>query len=163
MTEVLLRIRRRPYVLLGFLGLAVVAFMLTLGVAFRPDPFGVSLTWQVVTGSLLVTGMIYQWMLLVARRAGRAAEVRRHYAAHRWVGVAMTLLFAAHAVRFGHAWTSALAITFVAVAATGLLNREVIPYRSRRIYSLWLWLHIALASALVPLIVFHIWIALTYQ
>lgn len=163
MTGVLLRIRRRPYVLLGFLGLSIVVFMLTYGVAFRRVSIGGSLTWQVVTGALLVTGMIYQWMLLIARRAGRPAEVRRHYAAHRWVGVGMTLVFAAHAVRFGHGWTSALALCFIAIAATGLLNREVIPYRSRWIYNLWLWLHIALSSALVPLIGFHVWIALTYQ
>lgn len=163
MTEVLRRIRRRPYVLLGLLGLAVTLAVLTLGGMVPAIGLAKTLTWQVATGALLLTGMIYQWMLLFAREEGNAAKVRRHYAAHRWVGVAMTLLFAAHAVRFGHAWTSALAWCFLAVAATGLLNREVIPYRQRWLYLLWLWVHIALAAALVPLIVFHVWIALTYQ
>lgn len=163
MTEVLLRLRRRPYVFLGLMGLGITLAVLTLGGAMQSVGLTGSLTWQVTTGALLLTGMIYQWLLLFAREEGDAAKVRRHYAAHRWVGVAMTLLFAAHAVRFGHAWTSAVAWTFLAVAATGLLNREVIRYRSRWLYLLWLWVHIALAAALVPLIAFHVWIALTYQ
>ena len=147
--------------LLGLLGLGLITIALTAGTALRPVAVGTS--WQVLTGALLLTGMAYQWMLLIARRSGRAADVRRHYAAHRWVGTAMTLLFALHAVRVGHAWTNALALPFIAVAATGLLNREVVPYSSRRLYHLWLWLHIALSAALVPLIAFHVWIALTYQ
>lgn len=163
MTEVLLRLRRRPYVILGLLTLALAVAALTAGTAFRPWLTGGALTWQMVSGTLLLTGMTYQWMLLRARGRGRPAEVRRHYAAHRWVGVGLTLVFALHAVRFGHAWTSALALTFMAVAATGLLNREVIPYRSRWLYRAWLWLHIALSSALVPLVALHIWVALTYQ
>ncbi|MEQ8340200.1 MAG: hypothetical protein RID15_16460 [Marinovum algicola] len=163
MTEVLLRIRRRPYVMLGLLALAFAVAALTAGTAFRPWPLGGTLTWQVVTGTLLLTGMGYQWMLLRARTGGTAADVRRHYAAHRWVGVGLVLVFALHAVRFGHAWTSALALCFVAIAATGLLNREVIPYRSRWLYRAWLWLHIALSSALIPLVALHIWVALTYQ
>ncbi|WP_323767731.1 MULTISPECIES: hypothetical protein [Roseobacteraceae] len=161
MTEVLLRLRRRPYVILGLIALSLVVTVLTAGTAFRPKSFGFN--WQVVTGALLLTGMGYQWMLLIARSGGQAARVRRHYAAHRWVGVGLTLLFAVHAVRFGHAWTLALVLTFIAIAATGLLNREVIPYRSRRLYKAWLWLHIALSAALLPLVGLHVWVALTYQ
>ncbi|MGY3439658.1 MULTISPECIES: hypothetical protein [unclassified Marinovum] len=163
MTDVLFRIRRRPYVILGLFALSFAVTILTAGSAFRPVPFGFSLSWQVVTGTILVTAMAYQWMLLLARTTGKAAGVRRHYAAHRWVGVGITLVFAVHAVRFGHAWTSALAWTFIAIAATGLLNREVIPYRSRWLYNAWLWVHIALSSALIPLVALHAWIALTYQ
>ncbi|MCJ7873832.1 hypothetical protein Q4577_13870 [Marinovum sp. 2_MG-2023] len=162
MIVVLTRLRQRPYAMLGLFGLALITTVFTAGVALRPA-FDLTLSWQIVTGALLVTGMAYQWMLLVARQTGKAAEVRRHYAAHRWVGVGMTLLFAVHAVRFGHAWTSVLAMCFIAVAATGLLNREVIPYRSKLLYNVWLWLHIALSSALIPLTALHIWIALTYQ
>lgn len=161
MTEVLLRLKRRPYVILGLIALALVVTVLTAGTAFRPRSFGFG--WQVATGLLLLAGMGYQWMLLIARSGGAAAQVRRHYAAHRWVGVGLTLLFAVHAVRYGHAWTSALVLTFIAIAATGLLNREVIPYRSRWLYRSWLWLHIALSAALLPLVALHVWVALTYQ
>ena len=164
MTALILRVRRRPYVLLGVMGLFVVVLAFTAETALQPKRWAGSLSWQSATGIALLAAILYQWVLLWVRdRRAPARAQRRHYAAHRWVGVATTLLFAVHAVRFGHAWTSVLALTFIAVAATGLLNREVIPYRSRWLYHLWLWVHIALASALLPLIAVHIWIALSYQ
>lgn len=162
MSALILRLRRRPYVLIGLLGLSLIVALFAAGTAFQPVPWGGSLPWQIWTGAALLTAIAYQWVLLFTRD-GTAARHRRHYTAHRWVGVVTTLLFAVHAVRFGHGWTTALALTFIAVAATGLLNREVIPYRARWIYNLWLWVHIALASALVPLIAVHVWVALSYQ
>lgn len=164
MTALILRVRRRPYVMLGVLGLSLVVLLFTAGTALQPKPWAGSLSWQVATGIALLAAILYQWVLLWVRdRRAPARAQRRHYAAHRWVGVLTTLLFAVHAVRFGHAWTSVLALTFIAVAATGLLNREVINYRSRVLYHLWLWVHIALAAALLPLIAVHVWIALSYQ
>lgn len=162
MTAILVRIRRRPYVLIGVGGLSLILVIFMAGIAFQPAAWRGGLSWQVWTGSALLTAILYQWVLLFTRR-GKPARHRQHYVAHRWVGVLTTLLFAVHAVRFGHAWTSVLALTFIAVAATGLLNREVVPYRARWVYNLWLWVHIALASALIPLIAVHVWIALTYQ
>ncbi|MDA7427120.1 hypothetical protein PGB28_01515 [Primorskyibacter aestuariivivens] len=164
MTALILRVRRRPYVILGLIGLSLVVLVFTAETALQPTRWAGSLSWQVATGTALLAAILYQWVLLWVRdRKAPARKQRKHYTAHRWVGVATTLLFAVHAVRFGHAWTSVLAVTFIAVAATGLLNREVIPYRSSWLYHLWLWVHIALASALLPLIAVHVWIALSYQ
>ena len=73
------------------------------------------------------------------------------------------VLFALHAVRFGYGWTHILSVVFLLCAASGLMNREVVRYRSQATYNFWFWCHIALASALLPLIAVHIWVALAYQ
>ena len=84
---------------------------------------------------------------------------------HWWcsLGAATAALFAAHAVRFGYGWTSALSLSFLALAASGLMNREIMRYRATWAYNLWLFLHVALSAALVPLALVHVWVALAYE
>jgi len=119
--------------------------------------------WQVVTGLILTAMLIYQWALMAARLAQNAPASRRHHHWHRFVGVGMTVLFILHAVRFGYYWTSALAIVFLLNGLTGLLNKEVIRYRSRGNYLAWYGLHIGLSAILMPLTALHIWVALMFE
>ena len=93
-----------------------------------------------------------QWMLFAKRVLRSNRNIRLHQKLHRWCGVTATLLFAAHAVRMGHLWMSGLSIVFFLVALTGVLNREVLGYRSNLLYLIWLGSHIALSATLCPLI-----------
>lgn len=164
MTALLLRTARRPYAILGLLGLALAIAALAADMRSAVDwLLPGRFAWQVVTGLILALAMGYQWLLLVARLSGRAAMVQRRYRWHRWIGAAMTVLFVLHAVRFGYGWTSTLATVFLLTALTGLLNREVIPYRSRWHYMLWFGAHVALSAFLVPLTALHIWVALAFE
>lgn len=157
---VAIRLARQPYAATGM------AFLWAAGLLFLVGPLRGSdgwFAWQVATGVPLAGGMVWQWLLLVARLGGQAREVRRQYHWHRYIGTALVALFAAHAIRFGHGWTSALSAVFLAAAISGLLNREILAYRARWAHNLWLFLHVASASALVPLALLHIWVALAFE
>jgi hypothetical protein len=163
MSAVFRQIRTRPYALAALAALTAALVVLGAGLApgIRLGAWG--LAWQVVTGGALLGAVAWQWMLLIARMTGPAETVLRHYARHRLVGAATAALFAAHAVRFGYGWTSALSLTFLLLAASGLLNREIMRYRAKWTYNLWLFLHVALSAALLPLALVHVWVALAYE
>lgn len=163
MRIVLTTFRRVPYAGAVFLGLALVIAALSVEVsALELQPFA-RLSFQVVTGALLLTCLSYQWVLFAKRVLKDARGMRSHVKLHRWVGVSATLLFAVHALRVGHVWMTLLSAVFFLVALTGFLNREVLGYRSNLLYLIWLALHIGLSAAMVPLIAVHIWVALAYQ
>lgn len=162
MNAVLLVARKRTYLIWALFGFVVVGFALSNRITGELMPEDWQFVWQISTGLLLFLALGYQWILLVLRLT-RPHIQRPHYLAHRWVGVGATFLFAVHAVRFGYNWTSWLAIVFILSAATGVLNKEVIPYKSRTLYLVWFWFHITLAFMLIPLVLIHIWVALAYE
>ena len=118
---------------------------------------------QMTTGSLLLGLFGYQWVLFFKRVTRDNRDARKVLVRHRWLGAAATLLFALHAVRFGHVWMSTLSVVVFLIALTGVLNCEVLRYRSNAIYLIWLVTHIGRSAALVPLVAVHIWVALAYQ
>jgi len=154
---------RARYLPLGIVmaGLAVVA----LGVALHEQlvPTAWQFTWLVITGSALFVALLYQWVLLIKRIRNDSVHLQRHYQAHRWVGIASIGLFGLHAFGFGYFWTNALAITFCLTALTGMLNREVVRYRTPRAYLVWFGLHLTLSAVMIPLIIGHIWAALVFE
>lgn len=164
MTQIILRTARHPYALLGLAGILLA--ILALAADFRAAVADVMpgwYVWQVATGTALVAAMAYQWLLLAARLARHTPDAQRRYRWHRWVGAGMTLVFVLHAVRFGYGWNSTLAVVFLLAAASGLMNRELVPYRTRGHYLIWFGVHVALSALLVPLTALHVWVALAYE
>lgn len=159
MRQMILTLQKLPYVAFVLL-LLTLAFFGSLGYA-RDLPRGFD--WQVVTGALLVACLIYQWTLFVKRVTRDNHNIRQHQKLHRWIGVLATLLFALHALRFGHVWMTGLSAVFFLTALTGIFNREVLQYRQNWIYLVWLMCHIGLSAMLMPLIAVHVWVALAYQ
>lgn len=153
---------RHPYVIYGVLFslFALTLPLLTWQVHVLPKQ--ITFQWKVVSGLVLLLLTGYQWMLLISRVRQNAVQTRKHYRFHRWVGVGSLLLFAAHVGYFGYLWTSALAIIYLACAMTGLLNRELIRFKSDRSYQIWFFIHSVLAALMAPIVVAHIWIALAY-
>ena len=119
--------------------------------------------WQVISGSLLLTLLLYQWVLFFKRAFSGMRLGAGDLVTHRWVGVASTYLFALHAVRMGHFWMTALSLCFFLLALTGVLTRQVLGFRQNWLYLLWLTVHIGLAAAMIPLIAVHIWVALAFE
>ena len=162
MQNFMIRLRRTPYAPFIFLALLLIALTF---LDFSADWFSVrgTFTWQVVSGSLLLTLLIFQWVLFFKRGFPKLGLVSSDLSQHRWVGVAATYVFALHAVRLGHAWMTGLSGLFFLLALTGVLNRQVIGYRQNWLYLLWLVAHIGISAAMVPLIGVHVWVALAYE
>lgn len=156
-------LQRSPYVAPVLLGLAFGAVVLVFDVKAKSLSRLTGFAQQVLTGSLMVALLAYQWVLFFKRVTRDARNARQTLNRHRWVGVAVTFLFAVHAVRFGHVWMTTLSLCMFGVALTAVMNREVLRYRSNAIYLAWLVCHIGLSAALAPLVAVHIWVALAYQ
>lgn len=163
MNAIILKAKEQPYLVFAIVAitLAVAALLEQLQGLLKPG--NPKFMWQVTTGIGLVTAVSYQWYLLYLRQTQQTKQMRFHYLSHRWVGVSATVLFAFHATSAGHMWTSALAVVFILVAITGILNREIIPYPKQWMYLAWFWVHITLSFIMLPLIAVHIWVALLYQ
>ncbi|MBT0958489.1 hypothetical protein IV417_13950 [Alphaproteobacteria bacterium KMM 3653] len=163
MTALIRRARRHPYFWLGIGALFLVSLSLFAGLRGfamrRIDGF----TWQVSTGLLLFVVLAYQWVLLAVRQMGLQSRMRMHFVAHRWMGIVTIVCFLLHAQRAGYGWTLALTLVFFFTGLSGLFSKEIVGYKRRWTYLLWLWCHICLAFSLVPMIAVHIWIALTFQ
>jgi len=67
-----------------------------------------------------------------------------------------------YAARSGYTWMSAVTIIFFLIAITGILNKEILRFKTRNGYLIWLALHIGLSVSILPLILVHIWVALAY-
>lgn len=162
MYAMMTRLRNAPFAPFIFLALLLIALTFLDATA---DWFALrgTLTWQIVSGSLLLTLLIYQWVLFFKRSLQSATLASSDLSQHRWVGVAATYVFALHAVRLGHVWMTRLSILFFLLALTGVLNRQVLGYRQNWLYLLWLAAHIGISAAMIPLIGVHIWVALAYE
>lgn len=156
-------LRRTPYVPLILFAVVFAAVLLSAELKSALASPLTGFVQQVVTGTLLLGLLGYQWVLFFKRVTKDSRNAWTVLVRHRWVGAAATLLFALHAVRFGHVWMSALSAVVFLIALTGVMNREVLRYRSNAIYLIWLVTHIGLSAALVPMVAVHIWVALAYQ
>ncbi len=149
-----------PYALIGLVGLMLAAVALSVGWQGVVLSHNVQFAWQSVTGVGLLSTMTYQWYLLRKRWIGDMT--RRDVVIHRWAGVAAVILFGLHAARLGHTWMMAITVLFILIGITGILNKEVMRYKTRRAYLTWFAIHIGLSVAIAPLIAVHVWVALSY-
>lgn len=119
--------------------------------------------WQVASGTILFAIMLFQWALFYYKIVKNVGAVRTHNLLHRYAGIGATLIFAIHTVSAGHAWSLLLFTAFIGVAVTGLLNRGIVRFNRNSMHKVWLWVHIALAGVLMPLSVFHAYVALAFE
>ena len=121
------------------------------------------LTWQILTGSVLLGLYIFQWRVFLDRWMGRGGRSEAHVVTHRWVGAAMLLLFAVHALKLGYGLSLVLAVVFLANGLVGLMSRREIPLRGPNQVLVWTFVHVALSASLLPLIALHVWVALSFE
>ena len=155
-----LRMTKTRYALIGVFCVAFAAVSIATSFQNNFVPADIHFIWQCVSGSAVLFALCYQWYLMRKRWIGQMT--RNDIVLHRWMGVTAVFLFALHAPRIGHTWMAAITIIFVLIALTGIFNKEVLRFKTRRAYLIWLALHIGLSVAIAPLIAVHIWVALSY-
>lgn len=149
-----------PYALTGLFFVVLTLISVTLRLQERVISPDFAFEWQILTGLILMSVIAYQWWLLRRRWLGKMT--RKDLVLHRWMGVVATLLFIFHATRLGHTWMAFLTCVFLLVAVTGALNKEVLRYKRRGTYLVWLGVHISMSATLIPLILVHVWIAFAF-
>jgi hypothetical protein len=155
---------KRPYFIAGLLVLAILAIsVVTRGAINAKVSPALLRDWRYITGSVLIAMYAFQWTLFIARRSGDARQVRFHYWLHKICGVALLSLFVLHAGAIGYGLMGFVAIALVVIAVTGLFNAEVLLLASEK----WRWarlmIHYTLAALIGPLLVLHIWTALSHK
>ena len=155
---------KRPYFVAGLFILAVLSFSLVARSEINAKaPVALMRDWRYISGAALFAMYLFQWMLFVARRSGDARQVRFHYWLHKVCGVALLLLFVLHAGAIGYGLMGVVAIALIVIAVTGLFNAEVLLLASEK----WRWarlmIHYTLAALIGPLLVLHIWTALSHK
>jgi cytochrome b561 len=73
------------------------------------------------------------------------------------------LLLYLHAISFGHAYIRVMSIAFLALVALGLLQQALARLNRDRLISVWLVVHVTLATLLVFLIGYHAFNAFYYE
>lgn len=163
MNALAIRIRNNPYFPLGLAALSIVLVAQIIGLNSQLVTLLPKVQWQIMTGSVLVAIIAFQWGLFFHKLSKNVAAVPRNRQLHKYLGIAFILVFALHADHIGYAWTLVLSLTLGALLVSGLFNREILMYRQQWIYRTWLWVHIALAAILMPLIIMHTMVALAFE
>lgn len=126
-------------------------------------------TWKLVTGTLLVAFLAFQWTLAIVRMRAKSSAARP-LRWHRFVGALGPVLFYAHATRFGYAYLAALSSVFLGNillgAAAPLLHR--LHGRAARPWTKvlalgWPIVHVAASVLTVVLTAVHAVLAAWYE
>ena len=144
-----------------------------LAVVFSLVSLGVSPQWlhdlqniefyKMASGVALAAFLLFQWYLSSLRVRGRLRRAKRQYALHKKVGIWAPVLFYAHSVTLGYAYLLILSSAYFANTLVGLINPQTIRVRSKAYYYTWMIVHVALSVLVIALMVYHLWIALSYE
>jgi ferredoxin-NADP reductase/CRP-like cAMP-binding protein len=146
-------------------GLAVLFFAMTLtGLQIAPlSGLHASWTGALLSGLALLALLLAQGRLSSLRLMQRWFEAARHREVHRWLGVGVPLLMAAHTSTLGHGHSQVLTIVMLLIVVTALplqaQKPDATPGGWRNAV---LGAHIALSIGLIGLILTHIWVVLSY-
>jgi cytochrome b561 len=115
-----------------------------------------------LTGLVLVLFFMMQWRLSVTRM-GSASPAVRLLTLHRDFGALAPLLLYLHAISFGHAYIRVMSIGFLALVALGLLQQPLARLTRNRMSTVWMVVHVTLATLLLFLISYHAFNAYYYE
>jgi hypothetical protein len=119
--------------------------------------------WRYGSGVALAGLFAFQWALFFARRSKDGARVRRHYKLHKRLGIISLALFLLHAGTLGYGVMGVVTTGFLIVALTGLFNAEVLLLMPNQLRWARVFVHYAVSAAIVPFIVLHLWVALSFK
>lgn len=117
-----------------------------------------------LSGLVLVLLFVHQWRLTVrrSRDPGRSSAEKVLNTHQRW-GAVIPLFLYFHAHRWGYAYSFALVVVLFAVLGTGLLQETVACLKRPTLTAVWFAGHVALSTALVFLVGYHVYISLWYE
>lgn len=116
-----------------------------------------------LSGFVLVAYLAFQWRCSVLRNQGLMQKAAKLLDQHKLMGALAPLLFYAHAQTIGYAYLQVLSGVYFAIFLTGLCNAEIIRIRKAWFRKIWITIHIGLATGLVFLLGYHVFISYAYQ
>ncbi len=112
----------------------------------------------VISGCGLACYLAWQWSLGARRLVDPIGTVLWHKRA----GACAPLVLYVHASRLSYGYLVVLGLGYLSVTLAGLLHALVIA-RARRLFGLWFVVHVATATMLIVVGVYHVVIALAYE
>jgi len=115
-----------------------------------------------LSGFVLVGYLGLQWRCSVLRNQGLMQQAAKLLNQHKLLGALAPVFFYAHAQHIGYAYLQALSLVYFAIFLTGLCNVEITGIRKQWFRKTWLTVHVGLATCLVFLLSYHIFISYAY-
>jgi hypothetical protein len=116
-----------------------------------------------LSGFALVAYLVHQWRCSLLRNQGLMQKAAKLLNQHKLMGALAPVFFYAHAQHIGYAYLQALSLVYFAIFFTGLCNVEITRIRKDWFRKIWITVHVGLATSLVFLLGYHIFISYAYQ
>ncbi len=116
-----------------------------------------------LSGFVLVGYLAFQWRCSVLRNRGLMQQAAKLLSWHKQLGALAPVFFYAHAQHSGYAYLQALTLVYFGIFLTGLCNVEITGIRGLWFRKIWITVHVGLATTLLLLLGFHIYISYAYQ
>jgi hypothetical protein len=116
-----------------------------------------------LSGFTLVGYLIHQWRCSLLRNQGLIQKAAKLLNQHKLLGALAPVFFYAHAQHIGYAYLQVLSLVYFAIFLTGLCNFEITHIRRYWFRSIWITAHVGLATSLMFLLCYHIYISYAYQ
>ncbi len=116
-----------------------------------------------ITGFLLMTFILMQWKLYLARRKINPARAIHALKIHQWQGAMTPVFFYVHSSSLGYGFQMVLSLALLITTLSGLLSPSTTKIRNRRYLFSWLILHVSGACIALILLFYHLFISYTYS
>ena len=116
-----------------------------------------------ISGFMLVVYLAHQWRCSILRNEGLAQKAAKLLNQHKLLGAFAPVFFYAHAQHIGYAYLQAMSLAYFAIFITGLCNFEITHIHKHWFHNAWITVHVGLATSLVLLLGYHIFISYAYQ
>jgi len=116
-----------------------------------------------ISGFILAGYLLHQWRCSILRNEGLTQKAARLLNQHKMLGALAPAFFYAHAQHSGYAYLQALSLIYFAIFITGLCNFEITHIHKHWFHSFWIIAHVGLATGLVFLVCYHLFISYAYQ
>lgn len=116
-----------------------------------------------LSGFALVGYLVHQWRCSMLRNKGLIQKAARLLHQHKLLGALAPVFFYVHAQHIGYAYLQVLSLVYFAIFITGLCNVEITHIHKHWFHNIWITVHVGLATALVFLLGYHIFISYAYQ
>jgi hypothetical protein len=116
-----------------------------------------------LTGFTLVGYLVHQWRCSLLRNRGLFLKAAKLLNQHKLLGALAPMFFYVHAQHIGYAYLQAFSLVYFAIFLTGLCNVEISQIRKHWFHNIWITVHVGLATVLLFLLGYHIFISYSYQ
>ena len=119
--------------------------------------------YRILTGSLLLSLIAYQWYLPYLRLMGKLAATASRW--HSYSGLVAPVLLYLHSISMGFAYTTALASLFVFNTLVGAMDKSLISKLAWRqnFHRVWLSIHVPASCGVTVIALIHMVYALAYS